>query len=118
MARQNLTAAVLTSPIAGTVAAVGIAPGAAVATASSTSTITVIGAGAEQVSTTVSLADVDLVKVGDPATVTVDGIPTPLAGRVSAIGLMNTTTGSTTSYPVTVVLAATAAGSTTARAPR
>jgi trimeric autotransporter adhesin len=106
LARRNLTAAVLTSPITGTVAAVTMVPGQA---ASATSSITVIGSGQEQVSTTVSLADLELVKVGDPATVTVDGVATPLPGRVSAIGLLNTTTGSTTSYPVTVLLAPTTA---------
>jgi hypothetical protein len=46
------------------------------------------------------------VKVGDRASVRVDGI-SELAGTVSAIGIHNTTTGSSTSYPVTIVLAPT-----------
>ncbi|MBV9822748.1 MAG: efflux RND transporter periplasmic adaptor subunit [Actinobacteria bacterium] len=102
LAQRNLSAAVLTSPISGTVAAVAIQRGQTVS--ANSGSITVVGGGREQVSTTVSLADVDSVKVGDPATVTVDGVAAPLPGRVSSIGLLNTTTGSSTSYPVTVLL--------------
>jgi multidrug efflux pump subunit AcrA (membrane-fusion protein) len=104
VARQNRSAAVLTSPIAGTVAAVSITAGRAVSAGSTSSTITVIGAGQEQVSTTVSLTDLDSVKVDDRATVTVDGVSQPLTGVVSLIGVLNTSSGSTPSYPVTIVL--------------
>jgi multidrug efflux pump subunit AcrA (membrane-fusion protein) len=104
LARQNRSAAVLTSPITGTVAAVSMTAGRAVGAGSASSSITVIGAGQEQVSTTVSLTDLDSLRVGDRATVSVDGISRPLTGVVSLIGVLNTSSGSSPSYPVTVVL--------------
>jgi multidrug efflux pump subunit AcrA (membrane-fusion protein) len=104
VSQQDVAQARLTSPLAGTVAAVSLGAGHAVSAGSSTSTITVLGSGQESVTTTVTLADIDSVKVGDPATVRVDGIDAGLTGTVSAIGILNTTTGSSTSYPVTVLL--------------
>jgi multidrug efflux pump subunit AcrA (membrane-fusion protein) len=104
VSQQNVAQARLTSPLAGTVAAVSLVAGHPVSAGSSTSTITVLGSGQESVTTTVTLADIDSVKVGDPATVRVDGIDADLTGTVSAIGILNTTTGSSTSYPVTVLL--------------
>jgi trimeric autotransporter adhesin len=109
VARQDLAAATLTSPLAGTVAAVSLTAGKSVGASSTSANVTVIGAGAEQLSTTVGLADIDSVHAGDPATVRVDGIGTPLTGRVSLIGILNTTSGSSTSYPVTIVLEPTSA---------
>ena len=106
VARQNLSAATLTSPISGTVADVSITAGEQVSADSSSATITVIGVGGALVNTTVSLADIDLVKVGQPASVDVDGISKPLIGTVASIGVLDTTTGSSTTYPVTVQLAA------------
>ena len=38
-----------------------------------------------------------------------DGIGTPLTGKVSLVGILNTTSGSSTSYPVTIVLDPTSA---------
>jgi HlyD family secretion protein len=102
--QQDVAQARLTSPLAGTVAAVSLVAGHSVGAGSSTSTITVLGSGQESVTTTVTLPDIDSVKVGDPATVRVDGIDADLTGTVSAIGILNTTTGSSTSYPVTVLL--------------
>jgi biotin carboxyl carrier protein len=106
VANQNRAAAVLSAPITGTVAALSIAPGASVQAGDSSASITVIGAGVKAVTTTVGINDVDLVKRGDPAQVTVDGVSSPLPGRVSYVGVMNTpgTSGSTATYPVTVVL--------------
>ncbi|HEX2903242.1 MAG TPA: HlyD family efflux transporter periplasmic adaptor subunit [Jatrophihabitans sp.] len=101
VAQQNLAEATLRSPLTGTVGAVGLTAGK---TASSSASITVIGDGQSEVSTTVSLNDIDSVKVGDQATVQVDGINQPLTGKVSLIGLLNSATGSTTSYPVTILL--------------
>ena len=103
-AEQNLDQATLTSPIAGTVAAVGMTPGATVGASSSTATITIVGAGAKQITTTVGLSDVDKVKVGDRANVNVDGVSNPLSGKVSSIGVLSSTTGSTTTYPVKILL--------------
>ena len=109
VARQNLAASVLTSPLDGTVAAVSIAAGKSVGAASSSEGITVIGAGAEQISTTVGLADIDSVHAGELATARVDGQTTPLIGKVSLVGILNSTSGSSTSYPVTIVLDPTSA---------
>ena len=103
-AEQNLDQATLTSPIAGTVAAVGMTPGATVGASSSTATITIVGGGAKQITTTVGLSDVDKVKVGDRASVNVDGVSNPLTGKVSSIGVLSSTTGSTTTYPVKILL--------------
>jgi len=66
----------------------------------------VIGAGAKSVSTTVGIANVGLIKVGQTAHVTVDGVTTPISGRVTYIGFLNTdgTSGTSTTYPVTIVL--------------
>ncbi len=105
VAVQNRDQATIRSPIAGTVAAVGLVVGSA----AGSNSITIIGPGAEEVTTTVSLNMVDLVKVGEPATVAVDGNSVPLSGRVTSIGVLNSTTGTTTTFPVTVLLDATKA---------
>ena len=73
-----------------------------------TNAITVIGPGAEEVNTTVTVGSVDLVKVGPSARVNVGGIGTALTGKVTAIGVLTGTSGSTTTYPVTVLLDPTA----------
>lgn len=104
VAQQNLDQATLTAPIAGTVAAVDITPGSTVGASSSSSTITLVGSGAKQVTTTVSLSDVDRVKVGDHVDVKVDGVAAALTGKVSSIGVLSSTTGSSTTYPVKVLL--------------
>ncbi|ABW16294.1 efflux transporter, RND family, MFP subunit [Parafrankia sp. EAN1pec] len=104
VAQQNLNGATLTSPISGTVAAISLAPGATVGAFSTSGTITVLGDGDKQITTTVPLSAVDTVKVSNPATVTVDGVKEPLTGTVSSIGALNSTTGSTTTYPVRIVL--------------
>ncbi|TAM90264.1 MAG: HlyD family efflux transporter periplasmic adaptor subunit [Jatrophihabitans sp.] len=100
VAQQNLAEATITSPIAGTVENIGLDVGSNAAG----STITVIGDGGFEVDTTVSLADLGLVKVGDTATVNADGVPAPLSGTVSAIGMLAAGSGSSTGYPVTVLL--------------
>ncbi|WP_285223924.1 HlyD family efflux transporter periplasmic adaptor subunit, partial [Frankia sp. Mgl5] len=104
VSQQNLNGAALTSPISGTVAAISLAPGATVGAFSTSGTITVLGDGDKQITTTVPLSAVDTVRVSNPATVTVDGVKEPLTGTVSSIGALNSTTGSTTTYPVRIVL--------------
>jgi trimeric autotransporter adhesin len=109
-ARQNLAAATLAAPISGTVALVNITSGQQVtgSQASDTSADFVIeGAGGEEATTTVSVSDVGEIKVGQPATITLDGSATPINGEVAAIGMLSTSssTGSA-SYPVTIALAA------------
>ena len=104
--QQNLSAASLTAPISGTVADVSITAGSSVSASSSSSTITIIGTGQKAVTTTVGIASIDLVKQGDTASVTVDGVSKPLPGKVTQVGVLNTsgTSGDTTTYPVTIVL--------------
>jgi multidrug efflux pump subunit AcrA (membrane-fusion protein) len=99
VAEQNLDQTRLTSPITGTVAAVGLSTGS-----NADGSITIIGPGANEVSTTVTLTNIDRVKVGQPASVTVDGVPVAVTGRVISIGLLNTTSGSSTAYPLKVLL--------------
>ncbi len=75
--------------------------------ASSTSeTITVIGPGNYQVSTTAALSVVDKIKVGQRATVAVDGVSSPLTGKVAVIGALKSSTSSSTNpvYPVLITL--------------
>ncbi len=99
-AKQNLTAATLTSPISGKVAAIGLTAGAG----SSGKTITIVGTGIQKVSTTVPLAQIDLIKVGQPVSVAADGVTTKLQGTVESIGMLSSTSGSSTTFPVTVLL--------------
>jgi hypothetical protein len=93
----------LTSPVAGKVAAIGFTVG----TDSSGQTITIIGTGIEQVDATVPLAQVDLVKAGQPVSIAADGTTTKLHGTVTSIGRLSTTTGSSTTFPVVITLAST-----------
>jgi HlyD family secretion protein len=109
-ARQNLAAAVLVAPITGTVAMVNVAPGQKVtgSQGSGTSANFVIeGPGGQEATTTVSVSDVGELRVGQPATVTMDGSATPISGEVVAIGILGTTSSAgTASFPVTIGLAA------------
>jgi multidrug efflux pump subunit AcrA (membrane-fusion protein) len=103
VAQQSRDQAIIRSPIAGTVAQVGLTVGSN----AGSNAVTIVGPGAEEVQTTVSLANVDLVKPGERAQVRVDGVPAPIAGTVTSVGALNSTTGSSTTFPVTVLLAAT-----------
>jgi multidrug efflux pump subunit AcrA (membrane-fusion protein) len=104
LAQQSMRQATLVSPITGTVAAVGVTAGKAVSASSTSSVITVIGSGQEQVSTTIGLSDIDTVKVGQHVSVSVDGLSAPVTGRVASIGLLSSTSGSSATYPVTILL--------------
>ena len=105
VAAQALTTATLTSPIAGTVAAVAITKGGHVTANSTSSVVTILGPGRYEVSTTIGLSLIDQLKVGDQASVAVNGVTTPLPGKVTMIGVLSSsaTSGSVT-YPVTVLL--------------
>ena len=110
VARQDLAAATLVAPITGTVALVNIAPGQQVTGSQGTGTaanFVIEGPGGQEATTTVSVTDVSKVRVGQPATVTLDGSATSISGEVVAIGMLSTTssTGSA-SFPVTIGLAA------------
>jgi len=101
VAQQNLAAATIRSPIAGTVAAVDIKPGDTVAADSSTATIEVIGAGPHVVTVAVDVTKVPSVKAGQRATVRPDGGTGTLPATVTSVGVAPTTTGGT-AYPVTL----------------
>ena len=110
VARQNLAAATLAAPITGTVALVNITPGQQVTGSQGSGTtadFVIEGAGGEEATTTVSVSDVGEIRVGQPATVTLDGSATPISGQVVAVGMLSTTSSTgTASYPVTIGLAA------------
>ena len=99
-AQQDLAAATLKSPAAGKVAAVGLTAGAS----SSGKTITIVGTGVPGVEATVTLSEANLVKVGQSVTVAVDGVAKKLHGTVQSVGLLSSTSDSTTTIPITVKL--------------
>jgi multidrug efflux pump subunit AcrA (membrane-fusion protein) len=102
VAEQNLAAATLHSPISGTVAQIDLTAGG---TAGSNA-ITVVGTGIQGVQTSVSLAQLATVKVGQPVTVRADGVASTLHGTVESVGLLSTTSGSRTTFPLVVRLKA------------
>lgn len=104
-AQQSLSAATLNSPIAGTVAQVGVTAGQSVAGASTQNDIVVIGPGSDEVTTTVTDMQVGQVHVGQVATITPDGTSMRLSGQVTQVGILGsaTSTGAVT-YPVTISL--------------
>jgi multidrug efflux pump subunit AcrA (membrane-fusion protein) len=99
-AEQDLAAATLKSPAAGKVAAVGLTAGAS----SSGETITIVGTGVAGVDATVSLSEANLVKVGQSVSVAVDGVAKKLHGTVESVGLLSSTSNSTTTIPITIKL--------------
>jgi HlyD family secretion protein len=108
-AQQDLADANLLSPIAGTVASVSIAPGAAVTAGSDVgpstgAAIVILGPGSFVVTTNVAVTNIANVRVGQKATVTPDSTTTTIAGTVTSIGLVASTSSSPTSYPVTLSL--------------
>jgi hypothetical protein len=106
VAQHDVGDATLTTPLAGTVAAVSMAKGDTVSASSSTETVTVVGTGALSVELSIGLSDIDLVKAGQAASVTVDGHSTPLPAKVTYVGVLNSasSTGTSSAYTVTVTL--------------
>jgi RND family efflux transporter MFP subunit len=109
-AQQNLAQGTIVSPFAGTVAAVGLKSGDAVSAGSSTADVVVVGPGGYEVTTTVPVADIGKVGIGDTASVSPDGAAQAIAGKVVSIGMAPTTSGTTTTYPVVVGLTEQASG--------
>jgi multidrug efflux pump subunit AcrA (membrane-fusion protein) len=101
LAEQNLAAATLKSPLTGTIASVGLTAGSG----SSGKTVTILGTGNQVVSIAVTLSQIDQVKKGQAVAIAVDGRTDVLKGTVSNIGLLSTTSGSLTTFPVTITLA-------------
>ena len=104
-AEAALTAATLTAPAGGTVAAVSLTPGAAAGTASG---VVISRPGSAEVTAAVPLAQMPRVRVGQDALVTPAGATSPVDGTVSAIGLLPVSgtagSGSGTAYPVAVLV--------------
>jgi RND family efflux transporter MFP subunit len=93
----------LTSPIAGTVASVGVSAGQSVGAGSTTNTITVINAGGYQTSSSLTSTQASQVSVGDQAQVSVYGTSGSIPGTVSRVGPVSVSSSSDT-YPVVVAL--------------
>jgi multidrug efflux pump subunit AcrA (membrane-fusion protein) len=110
VARQSIDQATVVSPIAGTVGAVTLVPGQQVTAGSSTADVVVVGQGGSEVATTVSVDDVDKVKIGQTATVVPDGTSTSLDARVVSVGVAGSASGTTTTYPVVVGFTGSPAG--------
>jgi multidrug efflux pump subunit AcrA (membrane-fusion protein) len=105
VAQQNVEQATITSPLAGTVVAVNLAIGETVTAGSSTGNVVVEGTGGYEVSTTVSVANIPAVSVGQASTVLPDGTHHDLAGKVVSISVMPVTAStSSTLYRVVVGL--------------
>ena len=93
----------MTSPISGTVVSVDIAQGDTVSADSSTDVITIIGTKSYEVQGTLDSSQVPSVKVGQTATVEVDGVNGSLQGTVAQVGPVQSSDGEYT-YPVVVSL--------------
>lgn len=102
-AEQALSAAVLTSPISGTVASVAVTPGETVSARSSTATITIVNSGSYQTTVSLSTAQVQSVRTSDQVSLTIDGQTGTYHGTVSSIGPVDTSNSSFT-YPVTIAI--------------
>lgn len=100
LAQSRLPFATLTSPIAGTVAAVSLAPGDPVTASSTTAVVTVLGPDGYTVTTSVPLTSIDIVTVGQTARVTTPSTDTTLTGTVSSIGILDTSTTADPAYTV------------------
>jgi len=105
-AQQSLKEATLTSPINGTVVSVAITVGDTVSAGSSTEIITILGTNAYEVAATLDSSQIPSVKVGQSASVEVDGVSGNVHGTVSQVGPVQSTS-SGYSYPVIVSLPAT-----------
>ncbi|MDQ1654507.1 MAG: hypothetical protein QOI35_3707, partial [Cryptosporangiaceae bacterium] len=117
-AEDNLTAATLTAPMAGTVASVGLVAGSA----AGSNSIAILAPGAAEITVDVPLANMPKIKMGMDADVVADGATAPAAGTVTSIGLLpaasstgtgsgrtgsaaaSTATTSAVAYPVVVLV--------------
>ncbi|TPW98476.1 biotin/lipoyl-binding protein, partial [Schumannella luteola] len=89
VARHDLTAASLTTPIAGTVAYVGFAVGDDVSAGSTTQVATIIGDDGYTVTSTVTLAQISKVRAGQTGTAVITSSGASYAATVSSVGLVN-----------------------------
>ncbi|MCA0307649.1 MAG: biotin/lipoyl-binding protein [Actinobacteria bacterium] len=123
-AQDDLDAAVLRSPISGTVASVNLEVGDTVgsssggsgssgsaSTTSSTSSaqFVIIGTSTWKVEGSVGAADLGSVKAGQAVSVTTDATTDPLTGTVASVGIVATSTSDdgTATFPVVITLSGT-----------
>lgn len=97
-------AGTLTSPIDGTVAQVAMAVGDTVEASSTTAVIIILGADGYVVTTTLDLADVQVLAVGQSASGTVGGFDGTVTGTVSSIGVTNVSSTTTPQFTVLVAV--------------
>jgi hypothetical protein len=109
VAQQSVADAQLTSPIEGVVASVGMSVGGTVTANESADAIEIIGTESFEVTGSLTTAQVVQVKVGDPATVTVDGTTGQFSGTVSQVGPVQSSDSSYT-YPVVIAFSSTVTG--------
>ncbi|WP_395639847.1 efflux RND transporter periplasmic adaptor subunit [Pseudolysinimonas sp.] len=103
IAKSALGAAALVSPIDGTVAQVALAVGDEVEAGSTTAIITIIGDDGYIVETTVGLADLTKLAVGQSGEAVISSSGASYAASVVALGFVNVATDSTTpSYTLTI----------------
>jgi multidrug efflux pump subunit AcrA (membrane-fusion protein) len=101
-AEQDLDGAVLKAPISGTVGQVDLVTGG---TASTSSGVVVVGPGAAVVTVDLPLAQLGKVRVSQDVVVTPAGTTDEVPGLVQSIGVLpSSTTSSTPSYPVRVTV--------------
>jgi HlyD family secretion protein len=110
VAAQALQQATIASPLTGTVASLSITPGSQLSANSTTDTVVVVGTGGYEVATSVSVNDIESVKVGQNAIVTADGTSGALSAKVVSIGVAPSASGNTTTYPVVLGLTSTTSG--------
>lgn len=106
-ARSARDAATIRSPIAGTVAQVGIAVGDRIAAGTSAGRIVVADLTALQVEATASEIDVVDLAVGRAVAITIDALEdVELVGRICEMGIVGNQVQGVTEYPVTICLTA------------
>ena len=125
-ARKALAGATLTSPIDGVVASVGLTVGQSVSggssasssgsggastfggssttssSSSSSGSIEIISTDAWVVNASVDATSVDLLKAGNQAQLTIDGVTDTVYGTVSSIAVLSSSSSGTASYPVVI----------------
>jgi HlyD family secretion protein len=103
VAEQAIAQTTIVSPIAGTVVAVHLQPGAAVSPGSTSATIVVQGPGGYEINTTVSVDEIAKVKLGQAATVQADGVDGAIEGQVVGVApVPDSTSSATASYRVVI----------------
>ncbi|WP_322780993.1 efflux RND transporter periplasmic adaptor subunit [Frankia sp. Cas4] len=135
-AQRSLAQAILTSPIAGTVAAVNLTVGQQVSgggttasgggsgggggstsgSASTTSTsassaqVVVVGSDGYKITTTVDDTQIGQIKSGNQSVITPNGATTTVFGTVATVGLLPTQSSGVATYPVIIDVTGTPAG--------